>query len=260
MHETQSRPPVPRDALHHWLASAPGKVVLDAEVHHMQRILPDLFGYYLVQVGRLHNADLMSRSRVLHRMVVEIDGGNPEAPAYPWLRGASHSLPVASDSVDVVVLPHVLEFEARPHDTVREAQRVLVPEGHLIVSGFSPWSLMGLWRAARRRRSTMPWCGNFLSINRVRDWLAVLGFAVVDVEAFFFRPPFRSERMLHRLRRMETAGRRAWWYFAGAYILVARKRVSTLTPIKPSWKRRRRLVSVGVAEPSARVADLEYRG
>jgi SAM-dependent methyltransferase len=232
-------------------------VVLEAEAHHMQRILPDLFGYYLVQVGRLHTADLLSRSRVLNRVLIEIDGANEHPPDYPWLRGAAHSLPVASDSVDVVVMPHVLEFDARPHDTVREAQRVLVPEGHLVVSGFSPWSLMGLWRAAHRSRAGMPWCGHFLSIHRVRDWLAVLGFDVVDVEAFFFRPPFRSERLMEKLRRMETAGRRAWWYFAGAYILVARKRVSTLTPIKPSWKRRRRLVSVTVAEPSARVSEMD---
>jgi SAM-dependent methyltransferase len=248
--------PSRRGEIHEWFSRVPGRLIAEAEVIQFNRVLPNLFGYHLVQVGHLGDNDLLGKSRVLNRMVVETDGARCESK-YPVVQGVATALPVETDSVDVVVLPHVLEFEAEPHEALRESARVLVPEGHLLICGFNPWSMLGLWKAAHRRQRALPWCGNFLASARLRDWLALLGFDVLAAESCFYKPPFSNERLLRRLDIMDKAGEQVLPYFAGVYLLLARKRVTTLTPIRPRWKPERRLVSVGLVGPSARVADRE---
>lgn len=242
-----------REGLHAWLADLPGRWLLDAEIERVNSILPDLFGYHILQVGVLGRVNLLARSRVLHRTVLQVDGKVSEA-GYPSIVASPDALPVASDSIDVLVLPHILEYAPRVHDALREAERVLLPEGHLLILGFNPWSLFGLWRLVLGRRRGAPWKGQFFALSRLRDWLALLGFDVVTTDGYFFRPPFGSESVMRRLAPLEKAGRRLWPYFAGAYLVVAKKRVTTLTPLRPRWRPRRHLVPVGVTEPSARVS------
>lgn len=245
---------IDRQALHAWFSRMPGREIAMAESAQLDRVLPNLFGYHLVQVGRLGDLDLLSKSRILNRNVVEIDGEERGQP-YPVVRGGATALPIESDSVDVVVLPHILEFEAQPHEALRESARVLVPEGHLLICGFNPWSMLGCWRYLKRRQHAAPWRGRFLALTRLRDWLALLGFDVLSQDACFFKPPFSNERLLKRLDFLERVASHMPAYFSGAYVLLARKRVTTLTPIRSSWRPRRRLVSVGLVGPSARVAD-----
>ena len=246
-----------RRGLHDWFHRIPGRLVLDAEARIFHESLRTLFGYHLLQVGRVGEVDLLSGSRVLQQVVVEVDDFAVFHES-SGMAGVPDALPVASDSIDVVVLPHVLEYVAHPHDALREVERVLVPEGHLVVSGFNPLSMFGVWRLVRgRQTATAPWRGQFLSVTKLKDWLALLGFDVVTVRSFFFRPPFRSEGLMRRLLPLEVAGEHLWSYLGGAYVIVAKKRVTTLTPIKPRWAHRRRLVAVGIAEPSTRVAGAE---
>lgn len=239
-----------RGRLNDWFCVTPGRLVLEAELEQVNQVLPNLFGYHLVQVGAWGNLDMLGASRVLNRVIVAVDGEVVSAN-YPISYGSATALPIASDTVDVVILPHVLELEARPHEALRESERILVPEGHVLIAGFNPWSMMGLWRFALRRRRSLPWSGQFFGLNRIKDWLALLGFDTVSTHTYFFRPPVGNERLMERLRAVELSGRRGWPYLAGAYLIVAKKRVTTLTPVKPRWRARRRLVSVGLAEPSA---------
>lgn len=243
----------PRRDLHDWLSRRPGSLILEAERAHLDRILPDLFGYHLVQVGRLADANLLSRSRILGRVVIEVDG-SPDPGRHPLVHGSARALPIESDAVDVVVMPHVLEFEAEPHEAVREASRVLVPEGHLLITGFNPWSLFGLWRLALRSRGSAPWCGQFISPSRLEDWLALLGFDLLEVGSHFRRPPLGSQRLLSRFGFLEHRAVPLSSAFGAAYVALARKRVTTLTRVRPRWRPRRRLVAVGLAGPSARSA------
>ena len=252
MNATHSTLPVLRQGIHGWFERTPGRLMLDAEIEYLSRRLPSMFGYELLQVGQLGARDMLSASLILNRTVIDIDQGASGA-GLPRLHARADALPVASDSVDVVLLPHVLEFENRPHEALREAQRVLVPEGNLLITGFNPWSMMGLWRKVLGQRGDVPpWCGTFLGLNRVKDWLALLGLDVTQVDSFFFRPPFRSRQVMERLGNLETICAKAGGMFGGLYIISARKRVTTLTRIKPRWTTRRRLVSVGLANPSVR--------
>jgi len=245
-----------RGRLNDWFRVTPGRLVLAAELEQLNQVLPNLFGYHLVQVGVWGNLDMLGASRILNRVVVAVNG-DVVSGNYPNSYGSATALPIASDTVDVVILPHVLELEARPHEALREAERILVPEGHVLIAGFNPWSMMGLWRFALRRRHSLPWAGQFFGLNRIRDWLALLGFDTVSTHTYFFRPPFGNERLMERLHAVELSGRRGWPYLAGAYLIVAKKRVTTMTPVKPRWRARRRLVSVGLAGPSARVTKGE---
>lgn len=241
-------------AARRWFAAQPGGSILVAESRVLADHLADRFGYHLLQVGVLPGVDLLRASRILHRCVIDLDGGIADS-GYPYLRGRASALPVESDSVDVMLLPHVLEFEPRPHEALREAARVLVPEGHLFVSALNPWSLLGLWRAARRHAGSAPWNGRFLAQGRLRDWLELVGLELLSVNAVFFRPPLRNARVLERLAPLETLGSRLWPVFCGAYVLAARKRVARATPIRSPIRYRPRLVGVGLAGPSTRMRD-----
>lgn len=242
-----------RQRLRGWYASPLGRALLDFERAQLDEVLPGLFGFYLVQVGAAMDEYLLGCSRIRLHIVMDerwhvADGYAPGQLLGVY--GRSAPLPVQSDSVDVVVLPHTLEFEAAPHETLREVERILVAEGHVVILGFNPWSLWGLWRLFRRnRRSHPPWCGAFRSTLRIKDWLALLGFDVLLTRCYFFRPPLHHAGMMRRLLWLERLGARLWPYLGGAYIIVARKRVVTLTPIKPRWRPRRSLVA-DVAKPT----------
>ena len=240
-----------RREFHAWLGRRPGSLILEAEQAHLDRLLPDLFGYHLVQVGQLADSDLLANSRILGRLLVDVDG-DPGLGRYPVVQGSPCALPIESDGVDVIVMPHVLDFEARPHEAVREAFRVLVPEGHLIIIGFNPWSLLGLWRLVLRFRGAAPWRGQFISPSRIRDWLALLGFDLIELDSHFRRPPLGSQRLLGRFGFLEHGTMPVLSGFGAAYVILARKRVTTLTRVRRRWRPRRRLAVVGLAGPSVR--------
>ena len=238
-----------RRSFQDWLTRCPGSLMVDAERAHLDRVLPDLFGYHLVQVGRLADSNLLSKSRILDRVLIEVDGDSSPA-RYPVVHGDAAALPIESDGVDVVVMPHVLEFEPEPHEAVREASRVLVPEGYLIITGFNPWSLLGLWRLALRSRATGPWHGRFISPSRLRDWLALLGFDLLEFASHFRRPPLGSQHLLDRFAFLERGAMPLSFAVGATYVALARKRVTTLTLVRPRWRPRRRLAAVGLAGPS----------
>jgi SAM-dependent methyltransferase len=244
-----------RCQLQRWYGSPLGQRLQQREKAVLDQVLPNLFGFHLLQVGQPAAGDLLSASRIVHRMVMEEVGplrGGAQQMGTERFRGRSEQLAVASDSIDVLLLPHTLEFVGRPHEVLREAERVLIPEGHLVVLGFNPWSLFGFRRLLGGWRETSPWCGHFYSTLRLKDWLALLGFDTVLVQHYFFRPPLQHDGIMRRLGVMERGGERFWSPFGGAYLLVAKKRVATLTPIKPRWRSRRRLISVSPVEPTAR--------
>jgi len=239
-----------------WFAGVAGRAVLEAEAAVLRRQLADRFGYHLVQVGAPPGLEVLDESRILQRCVVGLDGCS--APAgYPLLRGRAAALPIESDSVDVVLLPHVLEFEPRAHEALREAARVLVPEGHLFVCALNPFSLAGLWHALRRRTGRARWQGRFLSQGRLRDWLKLVGLELVAVQGVFYRPPVRSARLMERLAPLEAVGHHLCPPLAGAFVLSARKRVTQATPIRPRFAFRPRLVGSAplAGGPPARVKN-----
>ncbi len=247
-----------RQRLRGWYTRHVGRSLLEIEREQLDPVLNTLFGYHAIQVGCLLGDDLLASSRISHRVVMDPDKTEQlctHVYAYP------DAIPIMSDSADVVVLPHTLEFERAPHEILREVDRVLIPEAHVVILGFNPWSLWGvsalvLRLFGRKKKPSPPWCGRFLSLTRIKDWLALLGFEVVLVKPFFFRPPIQHQGVMRRLKFLESLGARFWPRLGGVYMLVARKRVATLTPVKPRWRPRRSLVGK-LVEPSVRCDNNE---
>ena len=240
-----------RAALREWYRQPLGEALASEEQALLATVLSERFGYHLLQLGRPMATDLTQASRISHRMVCCSEHHKGPAAGPVSLYAEADALPIASGSIDVVVLPHVLSFANQPHGVLREVERVLIPEGYVVILGFNPWSLFGLRRLLLGWRQDSPWCSHFYGTMRIRDWLSLLGFDTVQQRYYFYRPPVARRGLLRRLGLLERWGARFWPLLGGGYLLVARKRVTTLTPIRPRW-RSRRLIPVGNVEPTAR--------
>jgi SAM-dependent methyltransferase len=219
---------MPSDTLQEWFASPLGHYLLEKEQAYLDDVTPDIFGFHALQLG-LPQVDLLRASRIAHRLrIASFD--------HPDLFAKCHELPIATQSVDLAVLPHVLEFAAEPHAVLREVDRVMMPEGRLVLLGFNPWSLWGLRSALGPGRALVPWNGRFVSLLRVKDWLALLGFEVSAGRLVAYAPPIDSPGVLRRFGFMEPAGDR-WWAVGGAvYMLQAIKRVRGMRLLTPAWQ------------------------
>lgn len=234
-----------------WFTSSLGQRVLETELQTLETILPNMFGYHILQIGNLMQTDYLQSSRIQQRVtsILESLENNQTAQQFYCSKKA---LPIAADSIDVVVLPHILEFNTDPHQVLREMERVLIGEGHVVILGFNPWSFWGIYRSILTWFDKTPWHGKFFSPFRVKDWLSLLDFEIEQSKTIYFRPPIRSKRLNQWTIFMEKLGRYVLPFAGGVYVIIAKKRVATLTPNRMRWKLRRRLISSGVAEPSAR--------
>ncbi len=234
-----------------WLARLPGASLRQAEEQCLRRLLDDLFGYYLVRVDACGwNGPAFEGSRIRMQVGVQCSGGGESGAAL--VRADAEHLPVASDSIDLVLLQHTLDFCADPHQVLREVERILIPEGKLIVVGFNPWGPWGLWRLLGRYRHAPPWGGRFISRGRLHDWLALLGFDLERSHWLYFRPPLGQRWLMERLEFLERIGPRWLGPLAAVHVTLAVKRVSTLTPIRPAWKIASPLLGGRRIEPTTR--------
>lgn len=212
-----------------WFETPLGRYLLAREQAYFDRSVADVFGYNALQFG-LPGTDLLRSSRIPLRARVDL-----AAPAD--LRADFRDLPVASNSVDLVLLPHVLEFSENPHQILREVARVLLPEAQMVISCFNPWSLWGMRRAFGGKKA-FPWNGRFIHLARIKDWCALLGLEISAGQMGCYVPPCTTEKWLTRFNFMERAGDR-WWPIAGnVYFLQAVKRVRGLRLIMPKWSDR----------------------
>ena len=232
-----------------WYATHLGKQLGELEQSLVADTLQNLFGYHLLQVGSLNGEDWLTTSRVSHCEVMNFTP-TPTSEGQQGFQGLAEQLPIQTDSMDVIVLPHILEFSQQPHDVLREVERVLIPEGHVLMLVFNPFSIWTLWRWSLGWRHRVPWCGRFLSTTRIKDWLALLGFDVLSIHGYFYGPPLQQKAVMQRLRFMESAGGRFWPVLGAANLILAKKRVVTLTPVGSMWSRpRAKIVSPGLVEP-----------
>ncbi|HKW38083.1 MAG TPA: methyltransferase domain-containing protein [Burkholderiales bacterium] len=227
-----------------WFETPKGTYVLGWERKQFDAAVEDVFGYNAVQVG-LPGLDFLRESRIPLRVRA---GAEPGCS----LRSDPVQLPLASQSIDLLALPHVLEFCARPHAILREAERVLMPEGSVVISGFNPLSLWGAARALGWERRRYPGCGRYIGLLRLKDWLALLGFELNGGRFGCYAPPFTQGRWLQRFGFMEKAGERWWPICGGVYVVRAVKRVAGMRLVTPNWR--------SVRAPKKALAPVAQRG
>jgi SAM-dependent methyltransferase len=214
-----------------WFETPKGAYVLGWERKQFDAAVEDVFGYNAVQVG-LPGLDFLRESRIPLKVRAGLEQGC-------GLRSDPVQLPLASQSIDLLALPHVLEFCARPHAILREAERVLMPEGSVVISGFNPLSLWGAARALGWERRRYPGCGRYIGLLRLKDWLALLGFELNGGRFGCYAPPFSQGRWIERFAFMEKAGER-WWPICGSvYVVRAVKRVAGMRLVTPNWRTQR---------------------
>ena len=261
--------------LQDWFQTPPGRYLLAWERAQFDSTVADIFGYHALQLG-LPELDALSANRMPHRWLATSTATRQRPPGSSGYSHANHgnqanqanqanatpdgrldqckatraalmtdfaALPFAANSLDLVVLPHTLELNVDPHTTLREVERVLVPEGRVVISGVNPASLWGF----RQRRAHLyhrfgvgelflPEAGDYIGYWRMRDWLRLLSFEVEVGRFGCYRPAVASEKWLQRFEWMDRVGDR-WWPILGAvYFLVAVKRVRGMHLVGPAWK------------------------
>jgi SAM-dependent methyltransferase len=210
-----------------WFESTLGQYLLVREQALYDAAVGDIFGYHALQLGFLQ-MNALNNSRIAHIMQADAAEGDFNCD--------SDYLPLSENSVDLICMPHVLEFSQNPHQTLREVERVLVPEGHLILTGFNPISAWGV-KYAFNKDSQYPWHGHFFTLSRIKDWLALLGMEFVSGQMMGYEPPINDEKWLKRFACMEKWGDKWWPMLGGVYLIVAKKRVANMTLLKPNWKK-----------------------
>jgi len=224
-----------------WLETPLGRYVLAWEQKRHDQIVADIFGFNALQIG-MPQIDYLRANRMPYRLRADDDRAGGVAVCSTPLY-----LPFAANSLDLVVLPHVLEFETNPHQVLREVERVLVPEGSVVITGFNPFSLWGARRRLARHEKAPPWRGHYISVPRLKDWFALLGFETRAGAFGCYAPPVRQEKWLRRWHFLEHAGDR-WWPFAGGvYVMQAIKRVHGMRLIMPAWRDRQARAQAQIA-------------
>lgn len=268
-----------------WLETPPGQYLLAWERAQFDQVVADIFGYHALQLG-LAPLPALQANRMPHRWLAVPSSNNASEdtsshtsdnisdlastdvkPAIDFVTDFA-ALPFFENSLDLLVLPHSLELSPDPHATLREAQRVLVPEGKLVICGFNPMSLWGMKQGRGhiyRRLSQipksnlsnsepsrfgfgalfLPEAGEFIGYRRLRDWLRLLNFEIESGKFGCYRPAVRSEKWLQRFSWMDKAGERYWPILGSVYFVVAVKRVHGMRILSPNWKGSR----VNVATP-----------
>ena len=227
-----------------WFEGPLGARVLREEAALAPLALDDVFGFELLQVGAWGPArHLLDGARTQHTTLLA-----PEMSTGVTLCAPLDSLPFRSDSIDAIFLPHTLELVEDPYAVLREAERVLIAEGCLMICGFNPFSGWGVRRAFAKyvgRQEFPPQTRRLLSERRLRDWVKLLGFDVDNVYGYLGLLPTKG-----RLPGADARPRAAW--MTGAYLLKARKRVPTMTLVRPRRRVRQRVL-VGAAEPTTKI-------
>ena len=236
-----------RHQLECWFDTPAGQYLLLRERELVARRLEQVFGYHLLQLGISGRHSLADDSTLSHKIIA---AGSERADA--GLVTEADSLPFTSDSIDVAILHHSMDFAENPHQLLREVQRVVAPHGHIIVLGFNPWSLFGLGAAAHGLLPGSLWQhATPMSVGRLRDWLHLLGCEQRSVGYTFATPSWGSGRGHQWLRACDNFCTRHNWALGGAYALHSQKQVTPITPIRMRWKRSvsGRLIGLGGAKP-----------
>ncbi|MBV5310461.1 class I SAM-dependent methyltransferase [Chromatium okenii] len=243
----------PFAGLQHWYRSPLGRRVAQLEGLCVRRLLSTSFGYYLLQIGLTELWwEALATCRIRHQVLLTSAPANRSAGL--TIAGAETDLPLAADSIDAVLLPHTLDFTTDPRRVLCEVERVLIPEGRVIVVGFNAVSFWGLWHLALGSQQQMPWCGRFKTAAQIESWLESAGFVVEVCEHLLFCPPLRQVYGAG-CSPLEALGQRLWPFFGGVYVIRAVKRVATLTPLKPAWSRRCPVLPGTAVRPTTRGND-----
>jgi len=258
------------ESVRQWLTSPLGDVLVQQESRIVEEALDGIFGEQCLQLGLWGESNtFLKNARTQRTALIDVGAASVGAASVgaasvgaasaatdgPSVIGQFHHLPIQDNSIDCVVLPHVLDYSDRPHAVLREVDRVLTSHGHLVILGFKTGGLWGVRRLIPGA-GLPPDADNLVPERQLRDWLQLLDMRIHGVMRYFFRWPLPAIRRASS-SKWEQRGQRWWPELAACYMLTAQKRVSTLTPVKPVWRRKPKVVA-GLAETTNRVSRIRF--
>jgi SAM-dependent methyltransferase len=214
------------------------KVEIEQQLAEISR---QFFGYHLVKIGNLSSEIALAQCPIKHLVNI-----TPQINEYSSLCSLSRELPLCESSVDAVLLAHELDFAQDPHQILREVDRAIIPNGHVVIVGFNPYSLAGILKYLPINQQSILHDARFFSAPRIRDWLGLLSFEVIQQKQIVFSELFFN-------RKFTPHGRSYRWaekyltLLSSLYIIVAKKRVVPLSQIKPKWKAKTNFSPVGAS-------------
>jgi SAM-dependent methyltransferase len=235
-----------------WLATPPGQYLQAWEQKQVDAMVANVFGYHAVQVG-LPQWNLLAANRIPGKIHTHVRHEASLGERGMALVADPENLPFDAQSVDLRVLPHVLECSSNPHQVLREAERVLVPEGRVVISGLNPWSLWGARERIPGLDPLLPVPAHLqVSLARLKDWFKLLSFEADRGRFGCYAPHCATRKWLDRWAFMDAAGDR-WWPVGGAaYVVSAVKRVAAMRLVGPQWKKKKKRVRHGAVVPGMR--------
>lgn len=232
--------------LESWYERDGGQYVLETVRARLESILDTSFGYHLVQIGPLRAQPLFDKSRINHRIYCSGSAGGDVG-----LVACAEELPLESDSVDTLIALHCLDFSTQPHQALREMQRVVTPQGKLIIIGFNPYSLLGATLRLRRLAGNELWRNHApLGSQRLSDWLHLLGCQIESQHNLYTVPPMGGGRLKRWLTSADQWSSRHALPFGGVYVLHAIKQVAGTHRPDGHRLRRQRLIGLSVPKPT----------
>ncbi len=236
-----------------WLAKPVGQKFLALEASRVNSIAKTLFGYNAAILGEPEFACCLADNPIKNKLLLNGDLSLSKIVDPNLVLSRHDRLGIGNELIDLVYLAHSLEFTQNPHEILCEAYRVLRPDGHLIISMFNLLSLWGLWRGVAKLSQKSPWKSNFMSLVKLKDWLAVMGFDIMRVNYFGYNLPLNrlgSKDELAQLSIFERYGQRLDLPFGAAFVVEAAKRVIPLTAIPTTWRAAEDIIESDVTEPT----------
>lgn len=199
------------------------------------------FGYHLVRLGNLSSEIQLPQCPIKHQINI-----TRQQDLHTGVVGLPSELPIAENSVDTFLLAHELDFTRDPHQILREIDRTIMPNGYLVITGFNPFSLCGVFKYLPVNKQNALHQARFFSSTRVKDWLSLLGFELIETQHLLFNELFLQRRLSESTKWNMWCKKRIPW-FSTLYVIVARKREIPLSLIKPKWKSKRNFSTVGAS-------------
>lgn len=227
-----------------WYLAETGQYLFNELEERINPILSTTFGYYSLQIG-CHGmaARLQESCRVKHQFTLDELGSGARVRANPSM------LPVASDSVDLVILMHHLSNTGEPHAVLREAFRILIPEGKLVIIDFNPVSLWGLRHLCQSWLERVPFTGHLYTARRIDDWMRLLGFDQNRHIRLGYLPPIQKPSITRHLGWLEKGMRTVSPALGAINLMVYSKSIAPLTPVRHRWVARK-ILPGKIARPS----------
>ena len=229
------------------------------EKRQLSIMLKQQFGYYLVLLGH-DNLDIVKTCQIRQHILVD-ETTNITTPknSDDKVQASWYHLPFPPQSIDLIVLHHVLEFAASPHAILKEVQRILRPDGKIIISAYNPWRPFG-YRLWRQRRKSHPdkRHAHMVSPLELKYFLKQTSFEVLKTTYYGVALSQHNGKKNNPL--FDRLILSVMPFLSGAYMIEAINRTKLLTSLPNCWQpykmvNKKRVAATPCKQPKLKVLE-----